>query len=62
MFLYLHLVFAFPLSMLLILCGALGVGAIAAIWFAADRGRTTQHVIKVVIHPDTEPELVEKIR
>lgn len=62
MFLYLILSFALPLSVLLIVCGALGAGAIAAMWFAADRNRTMQRqVITVVIQPDTEPELVEKI-
>lgn len=62
MFLYLILSFALPLSVLLIVCGALGAGAIAAMWFAADRNRTVQRqVITVVIQPDTEPELVEKI-
>jgi hypothetical protein len=62
MFLYLVLSFALPFSMLLIVCGALCAGAFAAMWFAVDQGRTRQvQVLRVVIQPDTEPELVEKI-
>jgi len=48
--------------MLLIIFGALCAGALAAIWFAVEQGRSTQvQVLRVVIHPDTEPELIEKI-
>jgi hypothetical protein len=62
MFLYLVSSFALPLSMLLIVCGALCAGAFAAMWFALDQGSTRQvQVLRVVIQPDTEPELVEKI-
>jgi hypothetical protein len=62
MILNLLLFFALPLSVLLIICGALCFGALAAIWFAVEQNRTGQvQVLRVVIHPDTEPELIEKI-
>lgn len=62
MFLFPVLFLVLPFSVLLILCGAIGAGAIAATWFAAEQERARQrHVIKVVIQPDTEPELIEKI-
>jgi hypothetical protein len=62
MFLYSILFLALPFSVLLIVCGALGAGALAATWFAAEQELTRQpHVIKVVIQPDTERELIEKI-
>jgi hypothetical protein len=56
------LFFALPFSVLLILFGSVGAGTIAAIWFAAAQERTRQRrVVKVVIQPDTERELVKKV-
>lgn len=56
------LFFALPLSVLLILFGAVGAGTIAATWFAAEQETARRRrVVKVVIQPDTERELVEKV-
>jgi hypothetical protein len=53
----------FPISMLLVLGGAVGAGALAATWFTASRRRIHHvHRIQVVIQPDEKPELIEKIR
>ena len=53
----------FPVSMLLIVFGAAGAGALAAAWFTVSRRRIREiHRIKVVIQPDRKPELIEKIR
>jgi hypothetical protein len=53
----------FPFSMLLVLCGALGAGAVAATFLTVSRRRTRHvHRIQVVIQPDQKPELIEKIR
>src|SRR6185437_7325286 len=52
----------FPISMLLVVGGALCAGGLAAAWFTRAR-RTIRHVhrIQVVIEPDAKPELLEKI-
>jgi hypothetical protein len=52
----------FPISMLLVVGGALCAGALAASCFTRVR-RRVQHVhrIQVVIEPDAKPELLEKI-
>jgi hypothetical protein len=52
----------FPISMLLVVGGALCAGGLAATCFTRAR-RKIQHVhrIQVVIEPDAKPELLEKI-
>ena len=51
----------FPLSMLLIVGGALGAGAFAAVWFTVSQRQIRQvHRIQVIIEPDSERELIEK--
>jgi hypothetical protein len=53
----------FPISMLLVLGGAVGAGGLAAAWFTVSRRRIRHvHRIQVVIQPDEKPELIEKIR
>jgi hypothetical protein len=62
MLLYLALFLTLPFSVLLILFGSVGAGAIAATWFAAEQERARQRrVVKLVIQPDTERDLVEKV-
>jgi hypothetical protein len=52
----------FPISMLLILGGALSAGACAAACFTATKRRVRRvHRIQVIIESDAEPELIEKI-
>lgn len=52
----------FPISMLLILGGALSAGAFAAACFTVKQRRIRQvHRIQVIIEPDAKPELIEKI-
>ncbi|HST79379.1 MAG TPA: hypothetical protein VLN58_12895 [Verrucomicrobiae bacterium] len=52
----------FPISMLLVVGGAVCAGGLAAACFTRAR-RKVQHVhrIQVVIEPDTKPELLQKI-
>jgi hypothetical protein len=52
----------FPISMLLVVAGAVCAGGLAASCFTRAR-RKVRHVhrIQVVIEPDTKPELLEKI-
>jgi hypothetical protein len=59
----LGIVIFIPISMLLVLGGAVGAGGLAATWFTVSR-RQIRHVhrIQVVIQPDQKPELIEKIR
>jgi hypothetical protein len=56
------LVRLFPISMLLVVGGAVCAGSLAASCFTRAR-RKIQHIhrIQVVIEPDTKPELLEKI-
>ncbi|MGE5324495.1 MAG: hypothetical protein ACM3SW_16635 [Actinomycetota bacterium] len=50
-----------PLSMLLILSGALCAGAFTAAWFTVSQRQSRQvHRIQVIIETDAEPELIEK--
>ena len=59
----LGIVVFFPISMLLVLGGAIGAGGLAATWFTVSRRRIHHvHRIQVVIQPDEKPELIEKIR
>jgi hypothetical protein len=59
----LGIVVFFPISMLLVLAGAVGAGGLAATWFTVSRRRVRHvHRIQVVIRPDEKPELIEKIR
>lgn len=52
----------FPVSMLLIIGGALSAGALAAACFTVSQRRVRRvHRIQVIIEPDAEPELIEKI-
>ena len=63
MLLTLGIVAFFPISMLLVLGGAVGAGALAATWFTVSHRRIHHvHRIQVVIQPDEKPELIEKIR
>lgn len=54
-----------PVSMLLVLGGALCAGLLAAMWFTVSQRRIRHihriHRIQVIVEPDTEPELIEKI-
>ncbi len=57
----LGLFISIPVSVLLIMLGAIGAGMAAAAWFTAESRRARRmHVVTVVIEPDTEPELLEK--
>jgi hypothetical protein len=59
----LGIVVFFPISMLLVLAGAVGAGALAATWFTVSRRRIHHvHRIQVVIKPERKRELIEKIR
>lgn len=51
-----------PVSMLLVLGGAVCAGLLAAMWFTVSQRRIRHiHRIQVIVEPDTEPELIEKI-
>ena len=63
MLLTLGIVAFFPISMLLVLAGAVGGGALAATWLTVSRRRVRHvHPIQVVFQANEKPELIEKIR
>jgi hypothetical protein len=57
----LGLFISIPVSMLLVVFGAICAGMVAAAWFTAESRRARRvHVVTVVIEPEPEPELLEK--